>query len=238
MPGVEKDRVAVVTGGTGQLGRWVVKLLLDEGWQVHVPWIERAEAGELSAFLGASGAASSLAEVDITSASDVERYFASIGKRNGRLDALCNIAGGFSAAPVEDTDPAAWDHMLKLNATSAFLCSRAAVPLMKAVGGGRIVNVASVPAVDRGASGMSAYAASKAAVLNLTYSLARELRPHSITVNAVAPETLDTPDNRASMPEADPAKWVHPRDAAGTIAFLVSQDAAVVTGSVLMLAKG
>jgi NAD(P)-dependent dehydrogenase (short-subunit alcohol dehydrogenase family) len=238
MPGAERERAAVVTGGTGQLGRWVVKLLLEGGWQVHVPWIERAEADELSDFLGALGTASRLAEVDITSADEVERFFASIGKGSGRLDALCNIAGGFAAAPLEDTDPATWEHMLKLNATSAFLCSRAAVPLMRAAGGGRIVNVASLPAVERGAAGMSAYASSKAAVLNFTYSLARELRSDSITVNAVAPEILDTPDNRASMPKADPAKWVHPREAARVVAFLASPDAAVVTGSVLMLAKG
>ena len=125
-----------------------------------------------------------------------------------------------------------------MNATTAFLCSRAAVPLMKESGGGRIVNVAALPAVDRGAKEMSAYAASKAAVLNLTYSLARELRSAAISVNAVAPEILDTPENRRSNPDADTSRWVHPSEAARVIAFLAGEHARVVTGNVLVLARG
>lgn len=234
MRGDEMDRVAVVTGGTGALGRWVVKALLEQGLTVHVPWIVRAEADELPGFLGASRVA--LAEADITSEEGVERYFSGVSK-TGRLGVLCNVAGGFSAAPIERTDSGMWEHMMRLNATSAFLCCRAAVPLMKEGGGGRIVNVVSLPAVDRGAAGMSAYGASKAAVLNLTHSLSRELRSSSITVNAVAPEILDTPSNRGAMPKADTSKWVHPREAAEVIAFLAGPAAAVVTGSVLVLQK-
>jgi NAD(P)-dependent dehydrogenase (short-subunit alcohol dehydrogenase family) len=234
----ENDRVAVVTGGTGALGRWVVKALLEQGLRVHVPWIVRAEAEELPSFLGESAGAVSAAEADITSAADVARYFAAVREQSGRLDVLCNVAGGFASGSLEDTAPERWERLMRLNATSAFLCCRAAVPAIKEAGGGRIVNVAALPAVDRGASGMSAYAASKAALLNLTYSLARELRPHAITVNAVAPEILDTPGNRRAMPNADRSKWVHPREAARVIAFLASEQASVVTGSVLVLAKG
>jgi NAD(P)-dependent dehydrogenase (short-subunit alcohol dehydrogenase family) len=127
--------------------------------------------------------------------------------------------------------------MMRLNATSTFLCCRAGVPLMKKAGGGRIVNVAALPAVDRGAPGMSAYAASKAAVLNLTYSLARELRPAGISVNAVAPEVLDTPANRQEMPDADTSRWVDPSEAARVIRFLAGPDAGVLTGNVLVLGR-
>jgi NAD(P)-dependent dehydrogenase (short-subunit alcohol dehydrogenase family) len=233
-----KEPVAVVTGGTGALGRWVVKALLEQGATVYVPWIVEREADELPDFLGNAVASVVAAKADITSADGVERYFAEVTSRSGRLDVLCNVAGGFTSAPIEQTTPETWEGMLRLNATSAFLCCRAAVPLMKKVGSGRIVNVAALPAVERGAAQMSAYAASKAALLNLTYSLARELRSDGITVNAVAPEILDTPGNRKAMPKADPSKWVPPEEAARVIAFLASRDASVVTGSVLVLGKG
>jgi NAD(P)-dependent dehydrogenase (short-subunit alcohol dehydrogenase family) len=238
MEGSRKGPVAVVTGGTGALGRWVVKVLLEQGATVHVPWIVQKEADELPGFLGDAAESAVAAQADITSAHGVERYFAEVTERAGRLDVLCNVAGGFTSAPIEQTTIETWEGMLRLNATSAFLCSRAAAPLMKEAGGGRIVNVAALPAVERGAAHMSAYAASKAALLNLTYSLARELRPDGISVNAVAPEILDTPGNRKAMPKADPSKWVRPEEAARVIAFLASRDASVVTGSVLVLGKG
>jgi NAD(P)-dependent dehydrogenase (short-subunit alcohol dehydrogenase family) len=228
--------VAVVTGGTGALGRWVCAALAEAGYRVHVPWVVEGEAEALGDFLGERRSALHLLRADVTEPGSVERFFGEVQERGGRLDVLCNLAGGFRMAPVEETEPGVWDHLMGLNAGSAFLCCRSAVPLLRASGGGSIVNVAALPAVDRGASGMSAYAASKAAVLNLTYSLARELRPAGIRVNAVAPETLDTPANRQGMPDADPTRWVHPREAARVIQFLAGPDSVVVTGSVLALA--
>lgn len=230
-------RVAVVTGGTGALGRWVTAALADAGWRVHVPFTRETEAEALGAFLGERRSALHLLRTDVTDAAEVERLFAAVERASGRLDALCNLAGGFRMAPVEETGPDDWERMMRVNAGSAFLCCRSAVPLLKATGGGSVVNVASLPAVDRGARGMSAYAASKAAVLNLTYSLARELRTAGIRVNAVAPETLDTPANRQGMPDGAPASWVHPREAAGAIRFLVEPESGVVTGSVLVLGR-
>lgn len=230
-------RVAVVTGGTGALGHAVVSALLAEGLTVHVPWVAEAEAERArSAFADAERLL--LARSDMTEPASVERYFEEVLAQSGRLDALMNLAGGFTMAPLGKTEPSAWDHMMKLNATSAFLCCRAAVPLMKRGGGGRIVNVAALPAVDRGSAGMAAYAASKAALLNLTYSLSKELREDRITVNAVAPEILDTAANRKAMPDADYGKWVKTEDAARVIAFLGSEGARAVTGSVLTLAVG
>ena len=234
----EGPRVAVVTGGTGALGRWVVKRLLDEGATVHVPWIAQGEVEAMQSFVGDVGGRLALAPANLTEPTEVERYFAHVQSDSGRLDVLCNLAGGFAAAPLAETEPGTWDHMIRMNATSAFLCCRAAVPLMKRAGGGRIVNVAALPALDRGAAGMAAYAASKSALLSLTYSLARELRPDRITVNAVAPEILDTPANRKAQPDADTSMWVPAEVAASVIAFLAGDDARVVTGSVLVLAVG
>ena len=234
----EGPEVAVVTGGTGALGRWVVKRFLEDGRVVYVPWIAEGEVGQLESFLGPLARNVVLAEANLIEPAGVERYFARVESERGRLDVLCNLAGGFKAAPLTETDPSAWDHLLQMNATSAFLCCRAAVPLMQRGGRGRIVNVGALPALERGASEMSAYTASKSAVLGLTYALARELRPALITVNAIVPEILDTPANRSAMPKADTSKWVRPEDAAKVIAFLASEDAGVVTGSVLVLAVG
>jgi NAD(P)-dependent dehydrogenase (short-subunit alcohol dehydrogenase family) len=231
-------RVAVVTGGTGALGQSVVRVLLGRGDSVHVPWVAAEEAERLTNFVGDLREGLHLAQANVDDPASVDRFFAGVQQREGKVDALCNLVGGFRAASVEDTTPEAWEGMMRLNSTTAFLCCRAAVPLMRAAGGGRIVNVAAMPAVDRGAVGMSAYAASKAAVLNLTYSLAKELRKAAITVNAVAPEILDTAANRKAMPNADTSKWVAPIDAARAIAFLAGEDSAVVTGNVLVLARG
>jgi NAD(P)-dependent dehydrogenase (short-subunit alcohol dehydrogenase family) len=238
MSGRTKPGVAVVTGGTGALGQWVVELLLENGWAVHVPWLVADEAEALALRAGERAGALTLAEADVGDPASVERFFAGVREREGRLDVLCNLVGGFRMSALERTTPDVWEHLMRLNATSAFLCCRAAVPYMRESGGGRIVNVAALPAVERGARDMSAYAASKSAVLSLTYSLARELREAAITVNAVAPEVLDTPDNRRSMPDADPAGWVHPSEAAQVIAFLVGEHARVVSGNVLVLAGG
>jgi len=232
-----KARVAVVTGGTGGLGRSVVKLLLEEGLRVHVPWRSEAEARELAALVRAPRPDLTLAEADVTDPASVQSWFASVGAKEGRLDVLCNLVGGFSAGGIAETEPEGWERMVRLNATSAFLCCRAAVPLLAESGGGRIVNVTALPALERGGPGMSAYAASKAALLSLTHSLSRELREQGITVNAVAPEILDTAANRRAMPEADTSGWLRAEDVARVIAFLAGPHGRVVTGSVLALAR-
>ena len=232
-------RVGVVTGGTGALGLAVVRRLLQsEGVRLWVPWLSDAEAQQLERVLGADAKRVALRRTDLTLEADVARLFAEVGKEEGRLDFLANIAGGFAAASLEETDGAAWARMITLNATTAFLCTRHAVPLMKRHGRGRVVNVASGPAINHGAANMSAYAASKAAVLNLTESLAKELVGAGITVNAIVPTVIDTPANRKATPTADTSTWLGPDEIAAVVAFLVSEVAQIVTGTAVSLSKG
>ena len=230
-------RVALVTGGTGALGRAVVARLVADNADVHVSWVTEAEAASLQTVLGPDAHRVHLHRADVTDPVSVDRLVSSVTETTGRLDILANIVGGFAFAPIEQTDSALWQRMLSLNATSVFLCCRAAAPAMRGQRWGRIVNVAAVPALERGAAGMSAYAASKAAVLNLTYSLAKELGPSGVTVNAIVPSIIDTPANRKAMPEADTSTWLQPEEIADVIAFLVSERAGVVTGTAVNLSR-
>lgn len=236
------QRVVLVTGGTGALGRAVVREMLAEGARVHASWIDEGELEALRRELGDDAERVALHRADLADEGSVGELFAAVGEAGGgRLDLLANVAGGFAYAALEDSDLATWERMQAMNATSCFLCCRAALPLLSAAGasgGASIVNVAARPALERGAAKMSAYAASKAAVLNLTYSLAEELAGEGVTVNAIVPTTIDTPANRRDMPDADTSTWLEPREIARVVAFLAGPDARVVTGTAVTLSKG
>jgi NAD(P)-dependent dehydrogenase (short-subunit alcohol dehydrogenase family) len=229
-------RVAVVTGGTGALGRVVARALLDDGWILHVPWRTRAHADALADAVGGLATRLHLVEADVADAGDVERLFAGVDERSGRVDALLNLAGGFAAGRIEESGPEQWEQMIRVNATSAFLCCRAAAPRLKRTGEGRIVNVASAAALVPRA-GMSAYAASKAAVIALTRALAAELAKDRVTVNAIAPTTIDTAEARAAMPRADHSGWVTPEAIAGTIRWLLRPDSSGVSGTIVEMGR-
>lgn len=238
MPETLHGRVALVTGGTGALGRAVVAAFADEGAIVHVPWLRAREVGGLKPYLEATDGRVHLHQADVTAPGPVTRLVEDVTAAEGRLDILANVVGGFAAGALVETDPITWQKMLALNATSAFLCTRAAVPHMQRRQWGRVINVAAGPALERGAADMSAYAASKAAVLNLTYSLSEELVRDGITVNAIVPSTIDTHANRAAMPKADVSTWLAPQEIARVMVFLASEDAAIVTGSAIALSRG
>ncbi|HYD28745.1 SDR family NAD(P)-dependent oxidoreductase [Brevundimonas sp.] len=216
-------RTIVVTGGHGVLGRAVVEAALSDGLNVAV--IDHASG------LPVPEGVLELGGVDLTDAAAAERAMGAAAGAFGRLDALLNIAGGFVWQTVDDAEPA-WARMFALNLTTALNASRAALPWLKQSMEGRIVNVGANAAL-KSAAGMGAYAASKAAVHRLTESLAEELKPTSVTVNAVLPSILDTGQNRKDMPEADPAKWVQPADLARVMLFLASPESRAITGALI-----
>jgi len=150
-----------------------------------------------------------------------------------RIDVLCNIAGGFRMGkPVHETTDADWNFLMDLNARTVLHTARAVVPHMIAAGGGKIVNVGAF-AAQKGAADMGAYIASKSAVIRLTETMAAELREKNINVNCVLPTIIDTPANRADLPQADPKRWVAPADLARVIVFLASEEARAVHGATL-----
>ena len=217
------DRVIAVTGGHGVLGQAVVEAALADGLKVAV--IDHASGQS------APQGVLELSGVDLTDTAAASKAIDAVAAHFGRLDALLNIAGGFIWQTTDDADPA-WARMFALNVTTALNASRAALPHLKASSEGRIVNVGANGAL-KAAAGMGAYAASKAGVHRLTESLAEELKATPVTVNAVLPSILDTTQNRADMPDADPAKWVQPADLARVMLFLASPESRAVTGALI-----
>ena len=230
------ERTVLVTGGTGSLGQAVVEHFLAEGARVVVPWVAEREAEALRATLP-DAAKLTLLQASVTDPEGAARVVAAASEV-GRLEAAVLLVGGFAMNPVAETSRDTWDRMVALNATSVFQVAREVVPVLKENGGGRIVTVAAEPALDRGAKGMGAYAATKAAVVSLTRTLAREGGPHGITANAVAPRIIDTPANHRSMPDADTSTWLKPAEIAEVIGFLTGPRGGIVNGSVLTLSRG
>jgi len=217
------SRAVVVTGGHGALGRAVVEAALARGLNVAV--IDHAKVD------AAPGDALEIGGVDLTDAAAADAAINQVVERFGGIDALLNIAGGFVWQTVDDAKPA-WDRMFALNVSTALNATRAALPYLKAVSDGRVVNVGAAGAL-KAAAGMGAYAASKSGVHRLTESLAEEVKSTSVTVNAVLPSILDTKQNRADMPDADPSKWVQPADLAEVMLFLASPESRAITGALI-----
>jgi NAD(P)-dependent dehydrogenase (short-subunit alcohol dehydrogenase family) len=219
------DRTVVITGASGNLGRAVAKAFYDLGARLALLDLKRGDLQDRpnQVFL----------EVDLFKPDNVDAALGRALERFGSIDVLCNIAGGFRmGSPVHETKDADWDFLMGLNARSVLNTARAAVPAMLKAGGGKIVNIGAF-AAQRGAADMGAYIASKSAVIRLTESMAAELREKNINVNCVLPTIIDTPENRAAMPKADPRKWVAPQDLAAVIVFLASDAARAIHGAAI-----
>ncbi|HWX80995.1 MAG TPA: SDR family NAD(P)-dependent oxidoreductase [Steroidobacteraceae bacterium] len=222
-------KVLVVTGSSGALGQAVATTL--SGYGARVALLDHSHSPPLVPPAGALH----YGGVDLTEETAARSAMAQVAKEAGRLDGLINVAGGFRWEKLEGGTLDSWDAMYRLNLRTAVVACQAALPHLLQAGGGRIVNVGAMGAL-KAAAGMGAYAASKAGVVQLTEALAAELKDRRITVNAILPSTLDTPQNRRDMPQADFSRWVTPAEAAEVIAFLVSDEARAVTGALIPVA--
>ncbi len=215
----------MLTGASGNLGRAVAAAFAERGARLVL--IDRRAGKEADDERGLFVA------TDLLDPASVEAAAEKAIARFGRIDVLCNIAGGFRmGSPVHETSAEDWDFLLDLNARTVLNTAKAVVPRMLAAGGGKIVNVGAY-AAQKGAAQMGAYVASKSAVIRLTETMAAELRNRNINVNCVLPTIIDTPENRAAMPDADPRRWVAPRDLAEAIVFLGSDAARAIHGAAL-----
>ena len=224
----------VITGAAGALGQAVARHFHVAGATLAL--VDR-DAARLAQLYGTQ-ARTQLLVADVTADESVATAIAQVLQDQGRIDALVHVAGGFEMGEgVHEITRASWDRMMELNAWSFVNVARAVVPVMRAQRGGRIVAV-SAAAAGEGQALKGAYCAAKSALQRLVESLAQELRGEGIAVNSVAPTLLDTPANRAAMPQADRSDWVSLEAAAQVIAFLADVSAGAVQGQHLQLGAG
>lgn len=224
-------RVVLVTGAAGNLGRAVADAFERGGAGLVLVDLSRQA---LEAAYEES-AQRLLVPADLVDQEAVDAMVAEAVSRFGRIDVLCNIAGGFAmGSAIHETDDDTWESLFDLNVRTLLRTARAVVPVMLGAGGGRIVNVGAF-AAQKGVARMGAYVASKSVVIRVTETMSAELRERGINVNCVLPTIIDTPQNRAAMPDADPSRWVSPREIAAAVVFLSSDDARAIHGAALPL---
>jgi len=218
-----KEKVVLIAGGSGALGHTVRPACVKAGAQVLT--VDRNPPASQSTDWR-------VLKADVTDEADVQRLVREVIGTHGRIDVLINLVGGFAMGRVEDTDAALWQRMLTLNVTAAFLLSKTVLPHMVERGAGRILHVAAWAAVEP-FPGAAAYIVAKSSLLALIRVLALELKGSGVTVNGVLPTTIDTPANRASMPEVDPSTWTKPESIANTLLFLASEEASQINGAAI-----
>jgi NAD(P)-dependent dehydrogenase (short-subunit alcohol dehydrogenase family) len=219
-----------VTGAAGNLGRAIAAAFEARG--ANLVLVARTKEA-LAAALGPESERRLFVAADLLDQGALDWAIRLTGERFGRVDILCNIAGGFRmGSPVHETSDEDWDFLMDINARTMLHAVRAAVPQMIDAGGGKIVNIGAF-AAQKGVAQMGAYVAAKSAVIRLTEAMAAELREKNINVNCVLPTIIDTPENRTAMPKADPTRWVAPADLANVIVFLASDEARAIHGAAL-----
>lgn len=226
-------RTVMITGAAGNLGRAVARAFAARGAQLVL-----ADLGPdaLHAAYGDAHDRHAFMPVDLLDGAAVAAQVQAVLAKGGRIDALCNLAGGFAMGQrVHETADADFDRLFDVNVRSMLNAIRAVVPAMLDTGAGAIVNVGATAAL-RGAARMGGYCASKHAVIRLTESMAAELKDGGINVNCVLPSIIDTPQNRAAMPDADPVRWVDPDALADVIVFLAGSGARAIQGAAVPVA--
>ena len=221
------NRTVLVTGGTGGRGAAVVARLLADDWRVVVPWIAERELERVERVPGLE-----LVQADLFDPEAVASVVATAaGEPSAPLRGVVNLVGGFAAgARVHETPIEEFETQFRLNLRPTYLVTQASLPHVLAAGGGSIVCVGTRAAL-RPFSGAAGYVSSKAAVIAFVKALAVEYRDDEVRANAILPSVIDTPGNRASMPNADFDRWVKPAEIAGVIAHLLSDDSKPTSGA-------
>jgi 3-oxoacyl-[acyl-carrier protein] reductase len=243
---MSEARVAIVTGAGQGIGRVFAHALVGAGHRVVIAERDRARAEAVAAEIGAAALA---VETDVGEEASTLRMAAAAERAFGRIDVLVNNAAVFSTLEMrgfEHIPLAEWDEVLRVNTTGPFLCSRAVLPAMRRSGFGRIVHMASA-AVTMGRPNYLHYIASKAALVGMARSMARELGPDGITVNAILPGATTTEIPRKTVTAEQKARIIAaqciprgqvPEDLVGAMLFLASEAAGFVTGQTLTVDGG
>ena len=226
------NKAIIVTGAAGNVGSALARVLAGHGARVAAVDALSAPLEQVVAALPDRARHLALPGVDLADPAACADLVARVVTAFGRIDGVGSTVGGFAMAPVEEAGPEQWDRMFDLNVRTTWNIYRAAIAAMRKTGGGALVGIGSAAGL-RGSGQMAAYAATKSAVMRLTESLADELRAERFRVNAVLPTTIDTPQNRAAMPNADASRWVKPSEVAEAMAFLLSDAASGVSGALL-----
>lgn len=221
-----KDKVVIITGPKGGLGTSVTHAFLDAGAMV---------AGVSRSIRDADFPVEHFAAMpsELASIEETVKLVEAVRARFGRIDGLVHLVGGYAGGrSVAESDEALLDKMLEMNLRTAFRAIRAVLPVLRAQGRGRILAIGSKAAVEPSPT-VAAYAASKAALVSLIRTVARENVDRHITANILLPGTMDTPGNRAGVPTADSSKWVRPSEVASLLVHLMSDSASQVSGAVI-----
>lgn len=231
-------KTAIITGGTGALGSVCAEHLLDLDLNVAIPYISENSLSNIAGRLDRNAGKVLTLRTDLAAEDQVTAFVDEVVKRFGSADYLINTAGGYvDGSTIDEVSVDEWENIMKVNARTAFLICRAVLREMRKRKFGRIVNIASMPAVSPRAK-KGPYAISKRAVITLTETIAEETKGGGVTANAIAPSTIFTEANRQSMPGADFSKWVAPQDIAHLALYLCSDEARSVSGNVIKIYGG
>ncbi len=226
-------KVVLITGATGNLGSAVAFAFQEAGARMIL--VGRSAESLSHTFEDPSGSPDHLliGDVDLTNEDNVKEVVRSAHQHFRHIDVLVNTVGTFRGGKtVHEEEIQTWDFLFKVNLNTTLFTCRAVIPYMIQQNSGRIINTASRSGL-LGSAGYAPYSASKSAVIRLTESLAKELSDHNINANCIVPGTIDTPQNRQDMPDADHSKWVDPAAIADVVLFLASDAARAVTGAAI-----
>ncbi len=236
-----KNKVAIVTGGGRGIGLAIALAFAREGAHVAICDVNASLLDTARAEIEALGGRGLALRADVADKAQVSRMVGDVLRELGTIDILVNNAGIYEVLPIEEITEEQWERTLAVNLKGVFLCSQAVMGHMKRQRSGRIVNMASVAGKTGGQLAGAHYSASKAGVMCFTKSLAREVAPYGITVNAVAPGRIDTPMIRIASDEENEAlraatplgRLGKPEDVARAVVFLASDEASFITGEIL-----